>query len=383
MNMHAETTYDVALVGGGLAGLSAAILLQRAGWRVVLIEKETYPFHKVCGEYISMESWDFLENLGVPLAQMNLPRIQKLQLTAPGGRSFETPLPLGGFGISRFRLDASLASLAAAAGVAVLQGTKLTAIAGEGPYQLQCFSKEQFWLQARLCLSAYGKRSNVDVQLKRSFLHSQNKKLQNYVGVKYHVRLPWPEDLIGLHNFRDGYCGISRIEEDKVCLCYLTTAHNLRSHQNSIGQMEEKVVRQNPFLHRIFGAAEKLASFPVTISQVSFATKTAVEQGMLMLGDAAGMITPLCGNGMSIALHTGKLAAAAAHVYLAGNTSRTEMERQYQKEWDHHFAARLQRGRLLQQFFGAPWLSNAFVGLFQTFPFLARPVIRSTHGAPF
>src|SRR5687767_9283184 len=71
--MNSGTTYDVAIIGGGLGGLSLSIQLARKGYRVVLFEKEKYPYHKVCGEYISMEAWPFLEALGVPLATMQLP----------------------------------------------------------------------------------------------------------------------------------------------------------------------------------------------------------------------------------------------------------------------------------------------------------------------
>jgi flavin-dependent dehydrogenase len=70
--------YDIGIVGGGLAGLSLSILLARKGYRVCLFEKETFPFHKVCGEYISMESWNFLIGLGLPLERWNLPRIHQL-----------------------------------------------------------------------------------------------------------------------------------------------------------------------------------------------------------------------------------------------------------------------------------------------------------------
>ena len=73
-----------------------------------LFEKEQYPFHKVCGEYISLESWDFLESLGLMLSDMQLPIIKNLIVTAPNGNQLQQALPLGGFGISRYKLDTCL-----------------------------------------------------------------------------------------------------------------------------------------------------------------------------------------------------------------------------------------------------------------------------------
>src|ERR1700741_2808695 len=101
--------YDVAIVGGGLAGLALSIQCAQAGYRTVLFEKEKFPFHKVCGEYISLESWDFLKNLGLPLESWDLPMIRKFIASSPGGRILRHELPLGGFGVSRYRIDAALA----------------------------------------------------------------------------------------------------------------------------------------------------------------------------------------------------------------------------------------------------------------------------------
>ena len=100
--------YDVTVIGGGLAGLSTAIQLAKNNYKVALFEKEQYPFHKVCGEYISLESWDFIESLGLPLAQMQLPLIKKLIVTSPNGNYLQHDLPLGGFGISRYQIDFKL-----------------------------------------------------------------------------------------------------------------------------------------------------------------------------------------------------------------------------------------------------------------------------------
>src|SRR5690349_8762229 len=112
-----RTDYDIAVIGGGLAGLATAIQLSKNGYSVILFEKEAYPFHKVCGEYVSLESKDFLASLGLPLNRLDLPLIDTLLLTAPNGKAFRTKLPLGGFGISRYLLDGLLAEEARKNGV--------------------------------------------------------------------------------------------------------------------------------------------------------------------------------------------------------------------------------------------------------------------------
>src|SRR5829696_2649368 len=131
-----QTEYDIAIIGGGLAGLAASIQLSRKGYSIILFEKETYPYHKVCGEYISFESWDFLTSLGLQLQDLRLPKINTLLLTAPNGKQLTTQLPLGGFGISRYLLDSSLAEIAMACGVNLLQNTKVDDIKLEDGYTI-------------------------------------------------------------------------------------------------------------------------------------------------------------------------------------------------------------------------------------------------------
>jgi len=378
--MQIKSDYDVAIIGGGLAGLATSILVSQSGYSVILFEKEKYPFHKVCGEYVSLESWDFLIQLGLPLPQMGLPIIDKLLLTSPNGNVFQTKLPLGGFGISRFYLDSQLVNIAKQKGVHILEDTKVDEVVYNSNFQVIAHPIKFF---STVCCAAYGKRSNLDIKWKRSFLNSPNKRLENYVGIKYHIRTNWEKNVIGLHNFENGYCGISKIEEDKYCLCYMTVADNLKKSNNNISQLEENLLYKNQHLKKIFLNSEKIDSFPVAISQINFNKKTQVEKGILMLGDSGGMITPLCGNGMSIALHSAKIAATLIKDFLGQKISRPEMEECYTKEWTYLFANRLKTGRVLQNFFGSNRLSNVFVSAFNLLPFLARPLIKMTHGKPF
>jgi len=379
--MNKDAVYDIAIAGGGLAGLALSIQAAKKGYRVILLEKEKYPFHKVCGEYISLESWDFMEELGLPLSEMNLPVIRKLIVSAPNGITLHHMLPLGGFGISRYKLDAMLASIAAKNGVIVKEKTKVQHIIFEnGLFTLDCSG---YTIHARIAAGSFGKRSNIDTSWQRKFTLQKPDKLNNYIGIKYHVQYDFPEDTIALHNFKDGYCGISRVEDDKYCLCYLTTAHNLSISNNDIKKMESGILSRNPHLAKIFSEAKFLTEPPAVISQISFSKKTQVENHVLMTGDAAGMITPLCGNGMSMAMHGSKLAFAAIKDYLDSKITLENMETEYQHSWDQHFQTRLQTGRIIQRFFGSPLLSNLLIRSLKPFPGLVNSIISKTHGQPF
>lgn len=383
--MQVQQQYDVAIIGGGLAGLSCAIQLSALGYSVIVFEKEKYPFHKVCGEYISLESWNFFKQLGLDIEDMKLPIINTLFLTSPNGNSFTTRLPLGGFGISRYKLDDQLATLARQNGALILEETKVMQVLFNEEFEISFTSRltQQKTVRTKICCGAYGKRSNLDVKWRRKFLQQQDRKLNNYVAVKYHIQTEWKDNVIGLHNFKDGYCGVSKIEEGKYCLCYMTSSKNLRICNNDIEHLERSVLMKNPHLEKIFSESNIMHEFPVTISQINFHKKSQVENHVLMFGDAAGMITPLCGNGMSIALHTSKIGAQLIRRFLQGEISRNHMEEQYIYQWQHNFARRLQTGRTLQKFFGSTILSNVFVSLFKMFPFLASPVVKMTHGKSF
>lgn len=383
--LYGDTQTDVLIIGGGLAGLAAAILLARVGHKVVVVERHAYPFHRVCGEYISLESWPFLEDLGIPLSDMNLPIIKQLRVTDVAGRAVATKLPLGGFGISRYQLDYLLAKQAQAVGVTIVQGTVQQVMLPEVADGLHQVLTDQGVFSARLVLGAFGKRSNLDVAMKRPFVQaaSDNRSpYHNYIGVKWHLDADLPLDLIELHNFQDGYAGISAVEGGATCFCYLTTAQNLRK-AGSIEAMEQAILSQNPVLKRYLTTFNKRWESPQTIAQVSFAPKAPVEQGIWMLGDSAGLIAPLCGNGMSMALHAAAIAAPLAHQYLTGEVPWHEAEQKYAAAWRTHFSTRLWVGRNIQAMFGNPLMTAMAVGLFRLMPPALAPLIKLTHGKPF
>ena len=376
-----QTNYDIAIIGGGLAGLSFAILAADAGYNIALFEKEEYPYHKVCGEYISFESYDFLQRLGLTFNEWSLPVIKQLQLTDVKGNEYDFQLDLGGFGISRYTIDNALYKLALQKGVQVFSNTKVNEVVFENDALIIQTNKEKY--TTKVVAGSYGKRSNLDIKWKRNFAINKANKLDNFIGVKYHIKNNQPKNIIALHNFKNGYCGISAIEDDKHCLCYLTNANNLSSNNNSIQQMQEKVLFKNPALKKIFNESEFLYDAPLTISQISFNKKKQVENHVLMLGDAAGMITPLCGNGMSMAMHSALLAFNQIDLWFQQKQTRMQMENSYSANWKKHFSSRLATGRIVQQFMGNNVSTSLFLKLMKAVPFLSKQIIRSTHGKPF
>ena len=374
-------TYDVGIIGGGLAGLNLSIQLARNGHSVVLIEKETYPFHKVCGEYISMESWNFLVNeIGINLKEKEVAFINKLWITSPEGKSLKSNLDLGGFGISRFKLDFLLRELAVSVGVSIMENCKAEDVTFHD--NLFCVKTNKGDLKARVCAGSWGKRSNFDVKWKRTFISKTSSRLNNYVGIKYHVKMDFPADVIALHNFKDGYCGMSKIEDDKYCVCYLTKASNIKK-AGSVKKAEEEVLYKNPHLKKIFENMEHCYDAPLSISQISFSKKNAVENNVLMIGDAAGMITPLCGNGMSMAMHSSKLAAIEVTAFLNNYINRKEMELNYIKNWKQNFETRVATGKFIQYLFGRTAATNVLVNFMNKSKYLTDKLVHLTHGKSF
>jgi menaquinone-9 beta-reductase len=366
----------VIIVGGGLSGLVAANYLAKSKINVTLIEKKGYPFHRVCGEYISNETVPFLKSLDLFPEEFNPPSILKLQLTSVNGRSATLDLDLGGFGISRYSFDHFLFEKAKERGVACHLNTEVESVQWTGD-KMEVKTKGKVF-HTDVVIGSFGKRSKLDVSLHRPFIQ----KRSPYVGVKYHIRTQHPDNLIALHNFKDGYCGMSNVEDGKSTLCYLTHRDNVRKYGH-IETMEEQVLYKNPFLKSIFTNSEFLYEKPEVINEISFETKSPVENHILMSGDAAGMITPLCGNGMAMAIHSAKIVSELVLAFAKKEISRTQLENLYRRKWNSLFANRLWAGRQIQNLFGSEWASNVAVNLARHSKPIANFLVKKTHGVPF
>ncbi|WP_233269845.1 NAD(P)/FAD-dependent oxidoreductase [Polaribacter sp. L3A8] len=367
---------DVIIIGGGLAGLCNAIHLSKFNKKVLLIEKNEYPKHKVCGEYISNEVLPYLDFLEINPFDFGAVKISEFQLSTTKNKLISAKLPLGGFGISRYQLDFILSEKAIKNGVTILKDSVINVDFKNDVFSVE--TKENNTFTSKITIGAFGKRSLLDVKLERDFI----KKKSPYLGVKIHVKGNFKEDLVALHNFKGGYCGVSKVENKAINLCYITNFSSFKKYKN-IEDFQEQVVFKNQFLKEIFNNSKAIFEKPLTISQVSFETKKPVENHILMCGDSAGMIHPLCGNGMSMAIQSAQIASKLILNYYEGAiSSRSDLEKLYIRQWNKQFKWRLKSGHFIAMLFRKDRIASILLQILKKLPFLLPIIIKQTHGKP-
>jgi menaquinone-9 beta-reductase len=148
-------SWDAIVIGGGLAGGAASITLAKAGRRILLLEKETQPHHKICGEFISFEAQYYLDRLGIDIDALGAVPINQIELVQRS-RSIAAPLPFLGKSLSRRTLDEALLQEAKRCGVVVQRGAYVTDVK-QADGLVQVFVGDTSY-QARVAFHATGKR---------------------------------------------------------------------------------------------------------------------------------------------------------------------------------------------------------------------------------
>ena len=315
--METAAAFDLIIIGGGPAGTAAAITAARAGGRVLILERGRFPRHKVCGEFISPEGVALLAGLGLDVLIRRSPRIAHARLFAEASVA-EAELSPPAAAISRYELDEALWRRASEAGADCREQFEARAITGTRPFSVATAAGN---FTARAVINASGRWSN----LRRTRLAPAQR--EKWVGWKAHFREADSPPSVDLYFFAGGYCGVQPLEDGRVNACAMVQA----AAANSM----EQVLALHPRLAERSRAWQQVSETLAT-SPLVFAPPQADEGGILFAGDAAGFIDPFVGDGISLALRSGAMAAVALREVWEGRSSLRAAgaiyRRQYERE---------------------------------------------------
>ena len=302
--------FDVAIIGAGPAGSSAAIQLATKGYSVALLDKEQFPREKLCGDFLNPVNWPLLRELKVERAVLARPheKVSIFRFTSFSGEEAEIPLPAGrdgavvGLGLRRFDLDHVLLERANSLGVTVLDGWK--------PKELErqpdgwMLKADKSLLGARVLIGADGRNSWVAHHLG---LADPAAMQGRSVGFQFRLKCAnRSTGKIEIHLFPGGYAGVVGLAGDTVTLGLAIEKHRLldgRPEQSLL----ESILPQNPWLKEILrsgSVSEMRSTYPVY-----FPPRRTYGDGVLLVGDAARVNEPVTGEGIYFALKSGVFAA--------------------------------------------------------------------------
>lgn len=326
-----STGYDIAIVGGGPAGTAAAITAARSGNKVLLLDRDTFPRPKVCGEFVSAESLALLASLlGTehPLLTKTVP-IRAGRLFLRGGVT-DTHIEPAARSIPRYDLDHALWRAAESAGVFTHAGEGVELIRGDGPFTLVT-TKDAY--AAKSIIHASGRWSGL--------LHPLKPPTgPKWIGIKAHYETPDAAPSVDLYFFRHGYCGVQPVSANVVNICAMVRA--------DVASSMEEVLECHPAL-KMRGFAMRRMTAPVVTAPLLHERPTPVSGHVLHAGDAAGFLDPFLGDGISLAMQTGARAAKALSTCTQGSASLADAVAAYGEDYRlhiqpaFHHAARLRR----------------------------------------
>ena len=330
----------VAIVGAGPAGSTLAALLARRGVDVTLIDRDVFPRDKLCGEFLSYDALPVLERLDLvaELDRARAPHIDRCRVMGRK-RSYEFAFPRAARGVSRMFLDDLLFRTAVRSGARDHSGW--TAESVESGTVVIARGEEKRTIRSRVVVGAWGRWGRFDAQLGRPFVRDRSHR--NF-GFKRHYRATPPSSVIELYSFRRGYLGVSPVEGGITNICGLVHAGRLTGLKGGWEAFVETIRGEESQLNTMYAAHEPVQPQFLSSDPVIFRSRSVVERGVVMVGDASGIVDPLTGNGMAMAIQSAAVATPFILQILSG-TDRMAAEAGYAAAHRRFFESRIRWSR--------------------------------------
>lgn len=356
----------IAIVGAGPAGSTLAIRLADHGFETVLIERERFPRHKLCGEFISPECLRHFRETGVidRMLAAGGDQVYETRFFERGGRNVRVPSEWFGQGefalsLSRSEMDLQLLERARECGVEVLEGTTVSSADSEnGSIRKLTARKDDgtiVEIESDIFVDATGRSGSL---ARLTHEHRPPTKAP-FIGFKAHIEnADLPKGVCEIYSFPGGYAGLSHVEGDRANLCFLLKSEFVRGFSNDADEIVKAVVCKNEraqhTLRDQFAAQGWLA-----VSVNGFGTKDLVPStNVFTVGDAAAFIDPFTGSGMLMAMESSEILAQA----IASNTgSLSEIASSYSGDYQKKFRTRLRVCSALRRAAFVPGLATAVV----------------------
>lgn len=359
----------IVVAGGGLAGGAAACGLALAGREVTLLERDSAPTHKICGEFLSVEAQASLAAIGLDPASLGGHRITELRLVR-GDRAFAVTLPFEGLGLTRFRLDSALLDHATALGADVRRGTAIRAITTDHGLCLDLADGST--MTPATLLLATGKH---DLRGSRR----QAAAPEDLIGFKMYFRLTAQAASalaghIELHLFPEGYGGLQFVEDGMANLTLLIRRDRFKAAGADWPTLLASLKSASRILDERLAGAMPLLDQPLTIFRVPYGfihrPTPADPANLFRLGDQAAVIPSFTGDGMAIALHSADRVLRAIRAGDPASAYHTQLRR--------HVRGQIFRAASLYQLARQSRGQPALFALTRQFPALLRLAARWT-----
>ncbi len=380
--------YDVAVVGAGPGGSSAAIRLAMSGLKVLLVEQKAFPREKLCGEFISPECIPHFEELGV-LAAINdaggAAYVETVFFSRNGrGAAVESSwfgtAGSTAIGLSRAEMDLRLMNRAKAAGVTVREGAAVTGLIfdDEKVAGIKLKSKDgaESAVTATLTVDATGRARSLARRAEKS---SEAKRPARFVAFKTHLSGATVDPgACELYAYRGGYGGCNAVEKGLHNLCFIASAADTKRLGSDPERVWREVVLTNRRAARTMRDAVPVEPW-LAVPIERFGRGTLVPSaGLITVGDAAAFIDPFTGSGILLALEGAKIASDA----LASSFSKGFDFDTFSSEYKHKYAAafdkRLRVCSILRYAAFIPFLAETTISLLSVSTALRQRIALAT-----